>query len=299
MLKKLEIPFHSVNFSHEYWDSVFEHFLAEYRAGRTPNPDILCNREIKFKAFLNYAQQLGADCIATGHYVQTTLTEMGYEMKKAADLNKDQSYFLYTLGQPALTKSLFPIGHLDKTSVREMAKSAEFPNFQKKDSTGICFIGERKFKNFLNQFIPAQPGPIVTPEGKNLGQHDGLMFYTLGQRQGIGIGGQTAFENAPWYVVAKDLERNVLVVAQGEHSLLYTTSLKANDLHWILGHPPKEWFNCTAKIRYRQTETPCTVELTDKDQCSVRFKYPQRAITPGQSVVFYQDNICLGGGIIH
>ncbi len=300
----LNIPLHTTNFSSEYWDNVFEHFLTEYRSGRTPNPDILCNREIKFKAFLNYSLKLGADYIATGHYAQITSFNDShhclYQLQKAADPSKDQTYFLYALEQKALSKSLFPIGDLNKSTVREIAKSAGFPNSDKKDSTGICFIGERKFKNFLSQYMPTEPGIIETIEGKTIGQHDGLMFYTIGQRQGLGIGGRQGENNVPWYVVGKDLKRNVLTVVSGEnHPLLYSCKLKANQLHWITDSPIQNRFNCTAKIRYRQKETSCTVELVDEYNCEVIFEKPQRAITPGQSIVFYQQDICLGGGIIH
>lgn len=296
--EKLGIPLHIINFSNEYWDTVFEHFLSEYRSGRTPNPDILCNREIKFKAFLDHALTAGADYIATGHYVKKASNEEYYQLQKADDANKDQSYFLYTLGQRALSKALFPIGHLDKPSVRIIAKEMGLQNFNKKDSTGICFIGERKFKEFLNRYIPAKPGNMETPDGNVIGQHDGLMFYTLGQRQGLKIGGQKNYDASPWYVVAKELSRNVLIVAQGEHPLLYSQTLTADQLHWVSGSIPVADFTCTAKIRYRQTDELCRVTLQDNNQCKVTFSSPQRAITPGQSVVFYQENICLGGGII-
>jgi tRNA-specific 2-thiouridylase len=297
--QKLNIPFHTVNFSNEYWESVFEYFLSEYRAGRTPNPDILCNREIKFKAFLDYALQLGADYIATGHYAKKAANKDQFELVKGDDANKDQSYFLYTLGQYPLSKALFPIGHLEKPAVRKLAEQMHLPNFNKKDSTGICFIGERKFKTFLNRYIPAKPGLIETPEHEVLGQHDGLMFYTLGQRQGLKIGGQKNHSTDPWYVVAKDLSRNVLVVAQGEdHPLLYTQALKADQLHWVTGTPPATRFECSAKVRYRQSDQPCLVEIDQDNHCLVTFTQPQRAVTPGQSVVFYQQNSCLGGGII-
>lgn len=295
----LKIPLHTINFSQEYWDTVFEHSLDEFRLGRTPNPDILCNREIKFKSFLNYALDLGADFMATGHYARIAAHPTGYQLHKAEDLNKDQSYFLYTLEQQALSKSLFPIGHLNKPTVRALAKKAGFPNSDKKDSTGICFIGERKFKAFLSQYMPAEPGPIETPDQKVLGQHDGLMFYTLGQRQGLGIGGRAQGKNDPWYVVGKDRARNALIVVEGDsHPLLYGQTLKAQQIHWIADISPQTPFECTAKIRYRQIEEPATVEQHDQDTYTVSFKNPQRAITPGQSVVFYQNTVCLGGGII-
>lgn len=296
---KLDIPFHTINFSNEYWDTVFEHFLTEYRSGRTPNPDVLCNREIKFKAFLDYALHLGADYIATGHYAQKASNDEFYQLHKGEDGNKDQSYFLYTLSQRALSKTLFPIGHLDKPTVRQIAETMSLSNFNKKDSTGICFIGERKFKTFLNRYLPAKPGDIVTPLGEVIGQHDGLMFYTLGQRQGLKIGGQKNYEANPWYVVKKDLECNQLTVVQGEHHpLLYSSSLKANQLHWIQNTPPATSFECTAKIRYRQHDERCHVQIDDQNNATVTFHQPQRAITPGQSVVFYQQHLCLGGGII-
>lgn len=296
---QLDIPLHTVNFSKEYWNFVFEHFLSEYQSGRTPNPDILCNREIKFKLFLNHAISLGADYIATGHYAVKAQHAQGFHLQKAFDADKDQSYFLYTLTQAALSKTLFPLGNYDKKTIREFAKSAHFPNHGKKDSTGLCFIGERKFKDFLNRFVPAKPGNIETDHGKNIGQHDGLMFYTLGQRQGLRIGGQANTSNDPWYVVNKDIERNVLIVAQGDlHTLLFKNHLKAQDLHWIGGTMPKSAFSCTAKIRYRQIDTPCNVTLKENNSCEVIFETPQRAITPGQSIVFYDDNLCLGGGII-
>lgn len=295
----LNIPLHTINFSEQYWDNVFEHALAEYRLGRTPNPDILCNREIKFKTFLDYAISLGADYIATGHYAAIAANENTFQLCKAYDLNKDQSYFLYTLNQAALSKTLFPLAHLDKPTVRKLAKEAGFPNSAKKDSTGICFIGERKFKNFLNRYLPTQKGNMETPDGKVIAKHDGLMFYTLGQRQGLGIGGHQNGDNAPWYVVGKDLERNVLIVAEGDnHPLLYGDTLEAHQLHWVRGHAPETSFKCTAKIRYRQTEEPATVKMLNLETCVVSFENPQRAITPGQSVVFYQDTVCLGGGII-
>ena len=294
----LDIPLHTINFSEQYWDNVFEHALAEYRLGRTPNPDILCNREIKFKTFLDYALDLGADYIATGHYAAIAKNNTHFELHKADDLNKDQSYFLYTLNQTALSKTLFPLAQLEKPFVRTLAAEAGFLNCHKKDSTGICFIGERKFKNFLNTYLPTQKGNIETPDGQIIGHHDGLMFYTLGQRQGLGIGGRHKGENAPWYVVGKNLKDNVLIVAEGHHPLLYANTLRADQLHWISGSAPKTHFDCTAKIRYRQTEEPAKVEMLNAKTCLVTFDNLQRAITPGQSVVFYQGPLCLGGGVI-
>jgi tRNA-specific 2-thiouridylase len=296
--EKVGIPFHSVNFSKEYWDRVFEYFLQEYSAGRTPNPDVLCNKEIKFKAFLDYALSLGADYIATGHYAQKEEREGIFYLKKGLDPNKDQSYFLYLLNQQQLSKALFPIGHLEKPEVRTIAEKNGLVTFNKKDSTGICFIGERKFKEFLHQYLPAKPGEIKSPEGKSLGQHDGLMYYTIGQRQGIGIGGKSDSSGEPWYVAEKDLAHNVLIAVQGDHPLLYKKQLKASQLHWISGQAPEKSFQCKAKIRYRQADQACHVSLSGNNSAEVVFEIAQRAVTPGQSIVFYQNDICLGGGII-
>lgn len=296
---KLKIKLHTVNFSAEYWENVFEYFLEEYRVGRTPNPDILCNREIKFKAFLDHALQLGAEYIATGHYVRKQEQAGEYFLLKGKDPNKDQSYFLYTLNQKQLSRSLFPVGDLPKTKVRELAAAANFINHDKKDSTGICFIGERKFKEFLAKYLPAQPGLIETPEGEVIGEHDGLMYHTLGQRQGLGIGGRREATGEPWYVVGKDLQRNVLLVAQGQdHPLLFSTKLVCIQPSWISGITPSLPLNCAAKTRYRQTEVACVVEPMADDRYEVKFSEPQRAVTPGQSIVFYQGNVCLGGGVI-
>ncbi|MFZ0219393.1 MAG: tRNA 2-thiouridine(34) synthase MnmA [Candidatus Aquirickettsiella sp.] len=296
---KLHIPLHTINFAAEYWNRVFTHFLAEYQAGRTPNPDILCNREIKFKTFLAYALQYGADFIATGHYAGKSYINNAYQLLKCADKNKDQTYFLYTLGQEPLAKTLFPLAHLTKSEVREIAKSAGFLNATKKDSTGICFIGERKFKHFLQTYLPAQPGNIEALDGELLGQHDGLMFYTLGQRQGLGIGGQKKKSGTPWYVADKLLGRNTLIVVQGgNHPALFASALICTQLHWINDCPPTKSLNCTAKTRYRQLETPCLIKPSGNDKYQIEFETPQRAITPGQSVVFYQGQTCLGGGII-
>lgn len=307
---QLQIPLQAVNFSDQYWDQVFAYCLKEYQAGRTPNPDILCNREIKFKVFLDYAKAAGADYIATGHYAQkapSTFFENKFHLKKAADQNKDQTYFLYAITGAALSQTLFPIGHLQKDQVRALAQAAHFANARKKDSTGICFIGERKFKDFLKNYLPAQPGLIETPEGRLMGEHEGLMFYTLGQRQGLNIGGQKNSLQAPWYVLQKDLSRNVLIIGQGvDHPLLYADQLRVDQLHWIAEEAPlvcSDPLACEAKIRYRQSEVPCTLRLLTAEGRPphtgiVQFKTPQRAITPGQSVVFYQHDICLGGGII-
>lgn len=297
--QQLSIPLHTVNFSAEYWDRVFEYFLAEYRAGRTPNPDVMCNKEIKFKAFLDYALELGADLIATGHYARIDRQDSQLKMLKGVDHNKDQTYFLYTLGQEQLGKSLFPIGELEKSEVRRLATQHGFSNHAKKDSTGICFIGERNFREFLQRYLPAQPGEIRTPDGEVIGEHQGLMYYTLGQRQGLGIGGKQDAGEEPWYVVDKDLQHNILVAAQGQdHPLLYRSELDAIDLHWVAGRPPAVPLQCQAKSRYRQPDQPCTITRLEDNCCHVIFSTPQRAITPGQSVVFYQRDECLGGGII-
>lgn len=296
--EQLGIEMDGVNFAAEYWDRVFAYFLEEYRAGRTPNPDVLCNKEIKFKAFLDYALARGADKIATGHYARVALRDGRYRLLKAADRNKDQTYFLYTLGQAQLAKTLFPLGELTKPQVRRIAAEQRFVNARKKDSTGICFIGERKFKQFLSQYLPAQPGEMRTPEGELIGRHDGLMYYTLGQRQGLGIGGRKGSSGEPWFVVGKDLAHNVLLVAQGEHPLLYSDQLEAARLHWTRGDAPSAPLRCAAKTRYRQPDQACTLEWVEGDRCRVSFDQPQRAVTPGQSVVFYRDEECLGGGII-
>lgn len=295
---QLGIKLHRINFSGEYWDRVFEYFLAEYRAGRTPNPDVLCNREIKFKAFLDYALHLGADYIATGHYAGIRRTDEGAQLICAADSHKDQTYFLYMLGQQALQHALFPLQDLTKPRVREMAEQAGFDNWRKKDSTGICFIGERRFRDFLAQYLPANPGPIQSLQGENLGEHQGLMYYTIGQRQGLGIGGQAKHSTDPWFVVDKDLEHNVLRVTQGhDHPALMRDHLTAGQLHWTAGQPPAGSFRCAARCRHRQPLQVCTVNLQG-DRAQVVFDQAQRALTPGQSVVFYQQDVCLGGGII-
>lgn len=296
----LGIPLQGVNFADQYWDRVFEYFLQEYRANRTPNPDILCNREIKFKAFLDYALAQGADYIATGHYARIGREGNRYTLLRGKDVNKDQSYFLYTLGQAQLARSLFPIGELEKAQVRKLAEANHLITYNKKDSTGICFIGERDFRAFLKRYLPAQPGEIHTPEGTRLGRHEGLMYYTLGQRQGLGIGGVKGHEGAVWYVADKNLANNILIVVDGhDHPLLYSQSLVANDLHWVAGTPPSLPLVCTAKTRYRQQDAVCTIEVAEDSTCLVLFQKPQWAVTPGQSVVFYQDEICLGGGIIN
>jgi tRNA-specific 2-thiouridylase len=297
---QLGIKLHTRNFASEYWDRVFTYFLDEYRAGRTPNPDIMCNKEIKFKAFLDLALELGADYIATGHYARIARDPDGtVRMLKGVDANKDQTYFLYTLQQHQLQRSLFPVGEWQKSRVRELAEKANFTTARKKDSTGICFIGERKFREFLQRFLPAQPGNIVTPDGETIGKHHGLMYYTLGQRQGLGIGGRKDADDSPWFVVEKDMTHNQLIVTQGhQHELLMKHFLLASQLHWVAGHPPAQSFECKAKIRYRQIEESCQVTILEGGHCEVCFPKAQRAITPGQSIVFYQADICLGGGII-
>ncbi len=295
---KLGITLHKANFAAEYWDNVFEHFLQEYKAGRTPNPDVLCNREIKFKAFLDYAKQLGADLIATGHYVRK-LTENGQTfLLKGLDDNKDQSYFLCAVKEEQLAQTLFPVGELEKPSVRALAEKHELLIHDKKDSTGICFIGERRFKDFLETYLPGQPGNIEDTEGNVLGQHSGLMYHTLGQRQGLGIGGVKNQQEAPWYVASKDLDRNVLLVVQGnEHPLLFSNQLKTTDISWVNQTEPEFPLNCQAKVRYRQQDQACTLSK-DGTVYTVNFNDQQRSVTPGQFVVFYQGDICLGGGVI-
>lgn len=291
------IHLHTANFAAEYWDRVFEHFLAEYHAGRTPNPDILCNKEIKFRAFLDYALVLGADFIATGHYARRSDDAECAKLLKGLDANKDQSYFLHAVGGRQLARTLFPVGDLEKPSVRRIATQQGFVNHAKKDSTGICFIGERRFRDFLQQYLPAQPGPIETDDGKVIGSHQGLMYYTLGQREGIGIGGLKNAAEAPWYVVAKDVARNVLVIGQGhEHPLMMTRHLRASTIDWVTGEPALP-LSCHAKTRYRQPDQACTV-TADAGGYVVSFAEPQRAVTPGQSVVLYRGDECLGGGVI-
>lgn len=297
---KLSIKLHKINFAAEYWDNVFEHFLAEYKAGRTPNPDILCNKEIKFKAFLEYAaEDLGADFIATGHYVRRPPLDQQSKLLRGLDSNKDQSYFLYTLSEQQVAQSLFPVGDIEKPIVRAIAEDLGLATAKKKDSTGICFIGERKFKDFLARYLPAQAGDIKTVDGQVIGRHDGLMYHTLGQRKGLGIGGvKGASENA-WYVVEKDLVNNVLIVAQGQdNSALLSSGLIASQLHWVDRQPIREKLRCTVKTRYRQADILCEIQPLDDETIRVIFDEPQIAVTPGQSAVFYQGEVCLGGGII-
>ncbi|MEW6314651.1 MAG: tRNA 2-thiouridine(34) synthase MnmA [Pseudomonadota bacterium] len=296
---KIGIDIEAVNFSAEYKDRVFSNFLAEYRAGRTPNPDVLCNSEIKFKAFLDHAINLGADYIATGHYAQIHQADDGlFQLLKAEDGTKDQSYFLYRLNQAQLSKTLFPLGKLYKREVRKIAADLGLHNAAKKDSTGICFIGERPFREFLNRYLPREPGEIQTPEGKVLGTHMGLMYYTLGQRHGMGIGGQN-HQSEPWYVAGKDMARNILIVVQGHgHPALLKSTLQATELSWISGATPHAQWVYGAKTRYRQKDAPCTITRVDGEQCEIAFAEAQWAVTPGQSVVVYESNVCLGGGII-
>lgn len=298
--ERLQIPFQTVNFSQAYWDRVFEYFLSEYQQGRTPNPDVFCNQEIKFSAFLDYAKQtLGADYMATGHYARCFEDEGLYHLGIAHDLNKDQSYFLYRLNQEQLRQAIFPLGGLTKPQVRQIALEQGFVTHNKKDSTGICFIGERRFKNFLQEYLPAKPGNIESIDGQILGQHDGLMYYTIGQRQGLRIGGLKETDNKPWYVAAKDLNRNVLIVAPPDHPALFKTSLLCQQFHWITPPLPLCPRRVWAKIRYRQASVSCTLlQSPTKGVYQVVFEEPQRAVTPGQSIVFYEADRCLGGGII-
>jgi len=295
---KLGIKLHTANFAAEYWDNVFEYFLAEYKAGRTPNPDILCNREIKFKAFLDYALRLGAELIATGHYVRRRDVDGRSELLKGLDPNKDQSYFLHAVGAEQIARTLFPVGELEKPAVRAIAEQHGLATAKKKDSTGICFIGERRFRDFLKQYLPAQPGAIETTDGQVIGQHHGLMYHTIGQRQGLGIGGMKDAGDDAWYVLAKDMARNVLIVGQGnEHPWLFSRSLDASQIFWVNPVELDAPRRLTAKVRYRQQDQACTLERSAAGY-RVTFEVPQRAVTPGQSVVFYDGEVCLGGGVI-
>jgi tRNA-specific 2-thiouridylase len=288
-----------VNFSAEYKDRVFSAFLAEYSAGRTPNPDVLCNAEIKFKAFLDHAMTLGATRIATGHYARVRESDGRFELLKALDLSKDQSYFLHRLTQAQLARVVFPVGDLKKTEVRAIAKEAGLHNFAKRDSTGICFIGERPFREFLNRYLPRKPGTMRTPEGRNVGEHIGLSFYTIGQRKGVGIGGLKGSAGEPWYVAGKDLQRNELIVVQGhDHPLLLRDRLRARDLAWVDERSPDRGAAFSAKTRYRQADAECRIDRVAEDDLEVEFSAPQWAVTPGQSVVLYRGEACLGGGVI-
>ena len=298
--QQIGIPYYSVNFEKEYWDKVFEYFLDEYKKGRTPNPDVMCNKEIKFRAFLDYAIDLGADFVATGHYAQVKRNEDGTtSMLRGLDNNKDQTYFLNQLSQEQLSKTLFPLGGMQKSEVRRIAEEAGLATAKKKDSTGICFIGEKNFTEFLTNYLPAQSGPMLTLDGKKMGEHAGLMYYTIGQRKGLGIGG-SGDSTDPWFVIGKDLETNTLYVGQGyHHERLYAESLFATDVHFTTDQKMPTTFKCTAKFRYRQKDTGVTVTLNeDQTEATVVFDEPVRAITPGQAVVFYDGLECLGGGTI-
>ena len=297
---RLGIPVHFRDFSSEYWAGVFEHFLAEYAAGRTPNPDVLCNREVKFKHFLDAARDLGAEYIATGHYARIGRDDGGrFQLLRAVDRGKDQSYFLHQLGQAQLAATRFPLGDMLKSEVRALAADAGLPTAAKKDSTGICFIGERDFREFLGRYLPARPGPMRTPDGRDIGEHPGVFYFTLGQREGLNIGGVRGFAQAPWYVVGKEVEHNVLYVDQGIDSpWLMSSSLTTEAAHWVAGAPPADRFACTAQTRYRQPDQACEVRVRDNGTLQVRFQAPQRAVTPGQSLVLYDGEVCLGGAVI-
>lgn len=296
---EIGIPLHHVSFAREYRDRVFTHFLDEYAAGRTPNPDVVCNREIKFGVCFEYAQRLGGDRFATGHYARVGHDAAGCSLWRGADPTKDQSYFLHAVPGHQLGLTLFPVGDIPKLEVRRIARERGLPVWSKKDSTGICFIGERPFRRFLEGYLPAQPGRIEDPQGVDLGEHRGLMYYTLGQRAGLGLGGRRGAAEAPWYVARKDLVRNVLVVVQGRgHPLLSSSGLTTGFVHWIAGAAPAAAFACTAKVRYRQPDVACRVALVEGGRATVRFVDPQWAVTPGQYVVFYAGQVCLGGAVI-
>lgn len=296
---ELGIPLHRVSFARQYREQVFAHFLAEYAAGRTPNPDVLCNREIKFGVCLAYARRLGAERFATGHYARVDHGPGGPRLLRAADASKDQTYFLHAVDRAALAMTLFPVGGLTKADVRATARAAGLPVFAKRDSTGICFIGERPFRRFLENFLPARPGPIETDAGERIGQHAGLMYYTLGQRSGLGLGGRAGAREAPWYVAAKDVARNALVVVQDpDHPLLMSDGLSATDVHWIGDAPAAARFRCSVQLRHRQRPQDCSVDVAPGGRAEVTFDAPQRAVTPGQYAVFYAGEVCLGGGVI-
>ncbi len=297
--ERIGIDVEAVNFAAEYKDRVFATFLAEYRAGRTPNPDVLCNAEIKFKAFLDHAMALGAEKIATGHYARVEARDGRHVLLKGLDPGKDQSYFLHRLNQAQLARTVFPVGHLPKSEVRRIAREAGLPNHAKRDSTGICFIGERPFREFLSRYLPRDPGPMLTPDGTRVGDHQGLMYYTIGQRQGLGIGGRRDDTGAPWYVAGKDVATNTLTVVQGhDHALLLKRRLSAADASWIAGEPPAPGESFGAKTRYRQADSGCRLTLEDARAFDLDFESPQWAITPGQSAVLYRGEVCLGGGVI-
>lgn len=296
--QKLQIPLHTVNFAKEYWDKVFSHFLEEYKKGRTPNPDILCNKEIKFKAFYQHALTLGADYIATGHYAQTTEINGKTCLKKGLDNSKDQSYFLHAINQEALSRTLFPVGSYTKKEIRQIAQEQDLITFNKKDSTGICFIGERHFTTFLKEYFLTKKGPIETTDNKVIGEHDGLMYYTIGQRQGLNLGGIKGMPELPWFVIDKNVSTNTLIVAQGtDHPMLYSNGLMCAKPDWI-STPPEFPLSCCVKTRYREQNIPAMLTQTADNEYCVLFQKPVRAVTPGQSVVFYENDICLGGAII-
>ena len=300
--EQLDIPLHHANFARQYRDRVFDHFLDEYRVGRTPNPDVLCNREIKFGVFRDYAKRLGGDLLATGHYARVESSNGETSLLKGADRNKDQSYFLHAVNAEALAETVFPLGDLMKADVRRVAHDDGLSVYDKKDSTGICFIGERPFREFLSTYLPANPGPIRTVDGTEVGQHHGLMYYTLGQRQGLGVGGRQDSSDEPWYVAAKILDENTLIVVQGEHPLLYSTAVEASGVTWI-GQTPSKLsrtgaLKCNVKIRYRQPDQPCLITQKGDNDLYVSFDEEQRAVAPGQFAVFYEGDRCLGGAVI-
>lgn len=294
---RIGIPYYSVNFAKEYWDKVFSVFLEEYSLGRTPNPDILCNKEIKFDCFLQFAMSINAEKIATGHYANVEKRDGLMTLLRAKDLNKDQTYFLHALNQKQLEPVIFPVGNIEKPKLREIAEKAGLSTASKKDSTGICFIGERRFRQFLSTYLPCKHGDILNLSGKKIGTHEGAMYYTLGQRHGLGIGGDNSGNGEPWFVVDKDVKNNIVYAEQGEHPLLYSVNSTATKLTFIAGEPPAKSFDCTAKFRYRQPDQNVHIEI-DGDRMLVTHKEKQRAVTPGQSVVLYQNEVCLGGGII-
>ena len=297
--ERIGIEIDAVNFSAEYRDRVFASFLAEYKAGRTPNPDVLCNAEIKFKAFLDHAMALGAERIATGHYARVEERDGRFVLLKGLDRGKDQSYFLHRLNQAQLARTLFPVGHLEKPEVRRIAREAGLPNHAKRDSTGICFIGERPFREFLSRYLPREPGPMMTAQGKRIGEHEGLMYYTIGQRQGLRIGGRRDGAGEPWYVAGKDLASNTLTVVQGhDHELLLKRNLAAADASWVSGSAPGADGEFAAKTRYRQADSSCELRGADARAFELDFASPQWAVTPGQSAVLYRGDVCLGGGVI-
>jgi tRNA-specific 2-thiouridylase len=299
--EQLAVPLHHANFSKQYRDQVFEYFLREYKAGRTPNPDVLCNREIMFGVFRDYAKRLGGDLLATGHYARSRTVNNHGALFKGADGGKDQSYFLHAVSSEALSESVFPLGDIQKGEVRKIARDSGLSVHDKKDSTGICFIGERPFREFLASYLPANPGRMRTPGGEDVGEHQGLMYYTLGQRQGLGIGGRNDRGDEPWYVVGKEIDDNALIVAQGEHEMLFSDRLIATDSSWIGAAPAglTDGLRCKAKVRYRQADQSCIVKTLEGSKVEVRFDERQKAVAPGQFVVFYIENHCLGGSVIH